>query len=448
MRCLALRAASRMRLYDPRKRGWYATATSGNGKVMITDAFASTVGATVVGITRCAYDKNGAFIGNASIEVSLDTLTGILESIDLGEGSFLMMVQKDGTILADTSPAKNNFKNVTEIDIPALDALLSSANSSGDIFIGGEEYLTKFVTNSKTGYLIVAFTPKSTVFAAFYRTLSITIICCAIISLVIALITAFVARGVMRPLRVIRANILENTNDIAQGKANLSKRIKVKSHDEIGDVAEGFNAFSETLQNIIASMQQSKKSLTSAGDLLKTGTTETAAAIVEISGHLHTYSDKMHCLVAVKDGKCSEPGGFMRKELIPGYGKKKKPSVYTFTSMHFDNALFGYIVTSNSLKSIEDRTLSKYMIQLNYNIEQYRKNCRLEEINRSLLNITNTDRLTGLNNRFGMEKNAVPLFEEAHKDGKSCAVVFIDMNRMKEINDNYGHLQGDLAITA
>ncbi|MBO4704475.1 MAG: methyl-accepting chemotaxis protein [Spirochaetaceae bacterium] len=272
--------------YDPRKRGWYATASSGNGKVMITDAFASTVGATVVGITRSAYDKNGAFIGNASIEVSLDTLTSILESIDLGEGSFLMMVQKDGTILADTSPAKNNFKNVTEIDIPALDALVSSANSSGDIFIGGEEYLTKFVTNSKTGYLIVAFTPKSTVFAAFYRTLSITIICCAIISLVIALITAFVARGVMRPLRVIRANILENTNDIAQGKANLSKRIKVKSHDEIGDVAEGFNAFSETLQNIIESMQQSKKSLTSAGELLKSGTTETAAAIVEISGHI------------------------------------------------------------------------------------------------------------------------------------------------------------------
>jgi methyl-accepting chemotaxis protein len=272
--------------YDPRKRGWYATATSGNGKVMITDAFASTVGATVVGITRCAYDKNGAFIGNASIEVSLDTLTGILESIDLGEGSFLMMVQKDGTILADTSPAKNNFKNISEIDIPSLDKLLASANSSGDIFINGEEYLTKFVTNDKTGYLIVAFTPKSTVFAAFYRTLSFTILSCAVISLVIALITAFVARGVMRPLRVIRANIIENTNEIAQGKANLSKRIKVKSHDEIGDVAEGFNAFSETLQNIIASMQQSKKSLTSAGDLLKTGTTETAAAIVEISGHI------------------------------------------------------------------------------------------------------------------------------------------------------------------
>ena len=137
----------------------------------------------------------------------------------------------------------------------------------------------------------------------------------------------------------------------------------------------------------------------------------------------------------------------MRKELIPGYVKKAMPSVYVFTSMHFDEALFGYIVTSNSLESIRDRTLNKYMIQLNYNIEQYRKNCRLDEMNRKLLSISNTDRLTGLNNRFGMEQNAVPLFEKACKKGKKCAVVFIDMNRMKYINDNFGHQQGDLAIT-
>ncbi len=53
--------------YDPRKRGWYEKASSGSGKVMITDAFASTVGATVVGITRSIYDGDNNFIGNASI---------------------------------------------------------------------------------------------------------------------------------------------------------------------------------------------------------------------------------------------------------------------------------------------------------------------------------------------------------------------------------------------
>ena len=86
--------------YDPRKRGWYETANKGTGRVMLTNAFASTVGSTVVGITRCVYDDHSNFIGNASIEVSLDTLTNVLRMLYLGEESFIMLVEENGTILA------------------------------------------------------------------------------------------------------------------------------------------------------------------------------------------------------------------------------------------------------------------------------------------------------------------------------------------------------------
>ena len=269
--------------YDPRKRGWYETANKGYGKVMITDAFASTVGATVVGITRCVYDNNSDFIGNASIEVSLDTLTVILESIDLGEGCILMMVQKDGTILADTSNAKNNFKKINEINMPSLANLLSNGTEGGSININGKTYFTQHITNRKTGYQIIAFSPKEIVFEAFYKTLKLTIFVCVLLSLILAFITALVARKIIKPLKVIRNNIIENTNEIAEGNANLTKRINVKSRDEIGDVADGFNAFSETLQKIIASMKQSKKSLAAAGEMLNKGTSETAVAISQIT---------------------------------------------------------------------------------------------------------------------------------------------------------------------
>ena len=272
--------------YDPRKRGWYATANEGNGKVMITDAFASTVGATVVGITRCAYDSIGNFIGNASIEVSLDTLTDILHKIDLGDGCFVMMIQKDGTILADTSPAKNNFKNINEINIKGLKQLLSSGNHSGNIDVEGENYLTQFIQNPKTGYQIIAFCPKSTVFRAFHQTLTLTVLLCVLFAFVVAIITAFIARKIMKPLKIISKTIMEYTDDISKGKANLKKRINVNSNNEIGDVADGFNAFSEKLQEIIESMKESKHSLITAGESLKTGTAETSAAITQITGSI------------------------------------------------------------------------------------------------------------------------------------------------------------------
>ena len=159
-----------------------------------------------------------------------------------------------------------------------------------------------------------------------------------------------------------------------------------------------------------------------------------------------TYSDKMCCLVAVKNGKTSSPGEFSRSELFPGYTNGDKPNVYTFTSMHFDDNLFGYIVLSDAIEYIRDTSLNHYMLQMNYNLEQYRRNCRFDEMNRALRNISNTDQLTGLNNRFGMEQYAVPILENANKKKKKCAIMFADINRMKHINDNFGHLHGDLAI--
>ena len=159
-----------------------------------------------------------------------------------------------------------------------------------------------------------------------------------------------------------------------------------------------------------------------------------------------SFSEKMCCLVAVKDGKPEYIGDFKRKELIPNYKKEDKPVVYTFTSMHFDDNLFGYIVLSDALDLIWDTSLNHYMMQINYNLEQYRKNCKLDEMNKALRNISNTDQLTGLNNRFGMEQNAVPILRTANEKKKSCAIMFADINRMKHINDNFGHLHGDLAI--
>ena len=279
--------------YDPRKRGWYETANKGNGKAMLTDAFASTVGATVVGITRCVYDDNGDFVGNASIEVSLDTLTKILNGINLGEGCFIMMIQKDGTILADTSPAKNNFKNISEINIEGLADFLSSGKNSGAMKVDGKTYFVHSITNPKTGYQIAAFSPEETVFAAFNETASIMALICVLLALVVACISALLARRIMKPLKIICDNIIQNANDIAQGKANLTKRISVDSHNEIGDVADGFNAFSEKLQNIIGSMKASKVSLTEAGESLKNGTHEASAAISQITGSLSTLEGKL-----------------------------------------------------------------------------------------------------------------------------------------------------------
>ena len=275
--------------YDPRKRGWYETASSGHGKVMITDAFASTVGTTVVGITRCAYDESGEFIGNASIEVSLETLTTILDSMKLGKDSFFMMIQQDGTVLADTGIRKSNFKNISEVGIPDLADFFSGSEIRGTIEVPGgnyDTYLTRKITNEKTGYQIIALCPYDTVYETFFTTLNTTVTVCVIFAILVAFGTGFVTRKIIRPLKIIRNSISDNAEQIAQGKADLTQRISVKSKNEIGDVAESFNMYSEKLQEIIRSMKQTKNALTEAGGTLNDSTSATMAAITQISASI------------------------------------------------------------------------------------------------------------------------------------------------------------------
>lgn len=56
------------------------------------------------------------------------------------------------------------------------------------------------------------------------------------------------------------------------------------------------------------------------------------------------------------------------------------------------------------------------------------------------------DRLTGLANRKHFEESFNRLKNRAHADGSSIGVVFIDVDKFKEINDSYGHDTGDLVL--
>lgn len=68
---------------------------------------------------------------------------------------------------------------------------------------------------------------------------------------------------------------------------------------------------------------------------------------------------------------------------------------------------------------------------------------RAEELRRLAL----LDELTGLNNRRGFMLLADHQMSVARRDAKPLALLFIDLNNLKTINDNFGHKEGDRAIS-
>ena len=77
----------------------------------------------------------------------------------------------------------------------------------------------------------------------------------------------------------------------------------------------------------------------------------------------------------------------------------------------------------------------------------YQKIAELEKANERLRNTSLNDGLTGLSNRRGFMILATGLLKFARRAGYSLCLLYIDMDSLKYINDTFGHIAGDTALT-
>jgi methyl-accepting chemotaxis protein len=108
-----------------------------------------------------------------------------------------------------------------------------------------------------------------------------------------SIIAFFVIRGITLPIKATKAIL----RDIAQGQGDLTKRVDVKTQDEIGELGNYFNSFISKLQSIISEVVSSANQLASAAEQMtvvssqssklllnqNSETTQVAAAVNQMS---------------------------------------------------------------------------------------------------------------------------------------------------------------------
>lgn len=70
------------------------------------------------------------------------------------------------------------------------------------------------------------------------------------------------------------------------------------------------------------------------------------------------------------------------------------------------------------------------------------------EQNEELKHMSEHDALTGLANRYSMNKYCEQMFEQACTEQLTFGVILVDIDYFKEYNDTYGHIEGDRCICA
>ena len=151
-------------------------------------------------------------------------------------------------------------------------------------------------------------------------------------------------------------------------------------------------------------------------------------------------SSKIEALVALKDDKIVTDMQVSADTIVPGYCKNEgEQHIYFIMPMHYFENNYGYVVLTDFTYLTAENMLYPYMEKLQQSIRLMRTNMRLRPLR-------DRDQLTGLYNRFGYEDKALSLYRASIENKTYVMVMFVDINYMKNINDEFGHLHGDNAI--
>jgi len=167
-----------------------------------------------------------------------------------------------------------------------------------------------------------------------------------------------------------------------------------------------------------------------------------------IDTKLTSYTDTMELRAGVKDlsslGHVNIP--FPRKELLPPEMTGPEPQAWYFIHLHFLDFNLGY----EALRFSEDHPAGmcdfQYDVSISNKIHETLALAKMEKVIKELEDSSLHDSLTGLYNRGGFNRFGGQLFESNVDLNKPVFVAVIDMDGLKKINDQYGHIEGDYAL--
>ncbi len=234
---------------DFRERSWYQNSLQSD-KAVFTDPYVDVVTEKlVVTASRIVKDENGLAIGAVGADILIDSVANSINTMKFGHTGYALMFDNTGTIMAHA--IKDGIgQNVAQFQPELKDVvaqMLSGKSGRQNIKLSHIRNIIYYNSLPELGWGIALLIPEKEYNASFTKTIYLVLIYSLITLVLISVLIRILIKRFTGPL----LNVVENLNDIAQGEGDLTKRINIKSRDEISQAADAFNLFSDKLLNMI-----------------------------------------------------------------------------------------------------------------------------------------------------------------------------------------------------
>lgn len=276
--------------YDPTLRPWYQQAVSADGPVVTAPYVDAGTGKLVVTFA-VPVKEQGALKAVVAGDVAMDSVVANVRGIHPTPASSGLLLDSNGTVIAGSDPALT-LKPFTET-IKGTDFATLKSGSLVDGTFNGREKTFLATAVPGTHWLLVVALDNGDATAGMRSLLKASALSLAILALLSGALMHLLIARLLKRLSGIR----DAMNSIANGTNDLSQRLPDKGGDEVAQIAQAFNAFSDKLSVVMVQLRDASVSVKNAAHEIAAGNQdlsgrteqaasslrETASAVEEIT---------------------------------------------------------------------------------------------------------------------------------------------------------------------
>ena len=439
------------------------------------------VGQENIGMVRTIINKNNnEVIGAIFLAINPAHFSAIFDNVDLGgDASIFVMDANSGKVIVYTPGVQQSRLDTLESTTPMLSVIKNDLHRGTDNgFINfsdphREQYLASFATIPGTSWLVVNTIPKRRLIAEIQTVRNKLVLIGVLCFLFAIALGMIIAHSISSPLRALMRKIEAFGNQVNPTASPMQWRAlrRAEGNDELSRLTQSFvvmndivhqkiaqiNDINATLEQKIiertaalaASEQESRTLIENSPDTIVRYDLQCRRIFINATFDALT-SDGVHSLLGTKPSEL--PGGAnweMYEQKIVDVIKTGHKGFFElrWTSKNghdlcSDIRLIPEFDTEGKIVSV--MSVGRDITELNLSrAELSAVNVQLAEMNATLESLATHDSLTQLPNRRLLLDRLRRAMPASDRHGRYGAVMFIDLDHFKTINDTLGHDMGD-----
>ncbi|MBU2897775.1 methyl-accepting chemotaxis protein [Vibrio hepatarius] len=246
--------------FDFRNRDWYQAAKIASS-VTLTDIYQDKVtGEKVVSVTM-PIQQDGNVIGVLLGDIQLGEIISTVSTMRFAGGAATLTDRNAVFVASDDANNIGKTPSQVSSDYTEMEQLFSNQHNGHLSFpylgIQFDGYFQRVNLTSDMYWTLMVFVDQATALVEVEREVREAILIGSLLFIVSFGSIFVIVHFAYKPLLILKAAVF----DLSQGNGDLTQRLEVTSHDDLGKISQSFNDFVQSLQKMMLNISQASENI-------------------------------------------------------------------------------------------------------------------------------------------------------------------------------------------